>query len=67
MLSFSQRVDTLVIVLSGTKIGNRQDNCGRLGFRRCDPVPDMGQSGKAPRIQATGAVDTVLERREGMR
>lgn len=49
----SPRTDTLIIVLSGTKIGNRSHNNSCVSFHGCDLLPDIGQSEKPSRIQVS--------------
>lgn len=53
----SPGTDTLIIVLSETKLGNRSHNSRCVSFHGCDLLPDIGQSEKRSRIQVSGDND----------
>lgn len=44
----SLRTDTLIIVLSETKVGNRLHNNRCVSFHSCDLLPDIGQVSEKP-------------------
>lgn len=52
--SGSPGTDTLIIVLSGTKMGNQLHNNNRcVSFHGCDLLPGVGQNEKPGRIQVS--------------
>lgn len=53
----SPGTDTLISVLSETKLGNRSHNNRCVSFHGCDLLPDIGQSEKPSRIQVRGDND----------
>lgn len=61
LLSFlslaSLGTDTLIIVLSETKIGSRSHSNRCVSFRGCDLLPDIGQSERPGRNQVSGDND----------
>lgn len=60
----SPRTDTLIIVLSWTKIGNRSDNNRCVSFHIGDLLPDMALSVKPCRIQVSKDDDPEKRLRE---
>ena len=61
----SPGTDTLIIVLSGTKMGNRSHNNRCVSFHGCDLLPDIGRSEKPGRIQVSGENDSEKGLSEG--